>query len=227
MGFKMIIKCLSGDILVETQHKGARQTLEWCAENDVDLSGADLRKAKLSHAALDGLRARNACFWGADLTGSDVGFSDLSGADLRCAALKDTCFAQSILCGADLQGAYFSATILEGASLDGAIVSCPSFWDCDLRSAHSIEGLVYNHLGEHVLPISSHPIVVRGFCRRLVLLGGNGLWGNDLHSAGDWPPDAQQALFAARTALEKTARGDILQSAKKPIRKIPYATGVS
>lgn len=217
----MIVKSVTGKILVETGHKSMRQTLEWCAREGVDLSGADLRKAKLSHASLDGLMVRDACLWGVDLTSSDIGFSDIREADLRCAMLKDTCLAESDLTGADLRGAYFSSTILDDARFDRALVSCPSFWDCDLQNMRSMEALVYSHLGEESLTPSAFPVVVKGLSRRLVLLGSHGIWGNELYKAGDWPLEAQRALFKAKALIEKTMSGCHSQSAKKPMRKIP------
>ena len=217
---KMIIKSVSGKIITSTEHKTMRQTLEWCALEGVDLSGADLRKARLSHASLDGLRARGACFWGADFTASDIGFADLREADMRCAILKDACLAETDLSGADLQGAYFSGTIVEDTHFENAALSCPSFWDCDLQSAAGIKGLVYNHLGETKITLSSLPLVLKGFPKRLVLADRHCIWGNDLFDAGALPLDAQRALFEAKTALERTMRGDCSHSAKKPIRKI-------
>ncbi len=222
----MIIKSVKGKTLVKTDHKTIRQTLEWCAQEGVDLTRADLRKAKLSHASLDGLQARGACLWGADLTNADIGFSDLRQADLRCGMFKDTCFAESDLSQADLQGGYFSGTIVDGTRLDRAIVSCPSFWDCDLQNCCSIEGLVYNHLGERPLTLSSYPLVIKGFPKRLVLIGGYGLWGNDLYCAGDWPVDAERFLFSAKITLERTMFGSPSHSAKKAMRKIQGAGGI-
>ena len=223
-GDKMIIKSISGKTIIKTDDRTVRQTLEWCAQEGIDLSGADLRKARLSHASLDGMMAQGACLWGADLTGSDIAFADLQDADLRCTTLKDTCLVESDLSRADLQGAYFCGTMVEDAWLDGAVLSCPSFWDCDLHNVGSMRGLVYNHLGETKLILSSLPFVLKGFYKQLVLLDGHCLWGADLYEAGALPLDAHRSLFEAKVALEKTMRGDHSQPAKKPDRKIHSIT---
>ncbi len=215
----MLIKSLSGKIIVETSHRTIRGALEYCAEYGIDLAFADLRKARLCHASLDGVRAAGASFWGADFTGADMGFADLRNTDLRCVSLKDTCLAESDLGGANLQGAYFSGTLVEGARLDGAFVSCPSFWDCDLEAA-SIAGLAYNHLGEMEISLSAPPLVIRGLQKRLVLAPGFCLWGNELCVADVMPLEAAKALFAAKTIIEKSMRHASLQPAKNPIPKI-------
>jgi uncharacterized protein YjbI with pentapeptide repeats len=168
---------------------------------------------------LDGLRAQKACLWGVDLTGSDIGFADLKDTDLRCSILKDACLAESDLSFGNLQGAYFSGTIIESTRLDGALLSCPSFWDCDLQSAASIKEVIYNHRGETRITISSLPIVLKAFSKRMILLNGFCLWGQDLFKAGDLPLEAQQVLFQAKVSLEKMMSGD-LQSATIPIPKI-------
>lgn len=222
----MIIKSVSGRSIVDTQHKTMRQTLEWCADKGLDLSGADLRQARLSFAALDGLIAQGACFWGADFTGADIGFADFSHADMRCVNLKDTCLAESDLSHANLQGAYFSSTILENACLENAILSCPSFWDCDLQGIAGFSGVIFNHFGETALTLSSLPLVVKGFYKRLVLMNNHCLWGNDLYESGNLPLDAQRALFDAKICLERVMRGNYSRTATKPIQKIHSARGV-
>lgn len=176
----MIIRSINGDNIIETGHKTMRAALEYCALEGIDLSGADLRKARCTRASLDGLIARDACLWGADFTAADIGLADLRGADLRRANFKDACLAESDLSEADLQGAYFAGTIIDGAKLDGTILSCPSFWSCDLQSAGSYDGLVYNHLGERHIVIDRGPLVIQGMGKRLVLSQDFCLWGNDL-----------------------------------------------
>lgn len=220
----MIIRDTEGRPLVKTDHKTIRQTLEWCVAEGVYLPGADLRKAKLSQACLDGLQARGCSLWGADLSGADIGYSDLRHADLRCAMFKDTCLVQSDLSAADLRGAYFSCTLLDEARLDGATVSCPSFWDCDLQNLRSMMGLVYSHLGEDSVTLSTFPVVIKGFSKRLVMFETHGLWGNDLCAAGEWPQEAERALFSAKTIAERVMRRNILHAANKPILKIPPRT---
>lgn len=215
----MIIKTISNATIIETSHRTMRGTLEYCAAHGINLARADLRKARLCHASLDGLEARGASFWGADFTGTDMGFADLRGADLRRASFKDACLAETDLSGADLQGAYFAGTILEGASLAGAAVSCPTIWDCDLEAASSIKGLVYNHLGETAIALTAPPLIVRGLRKRLVLAGGFCFWGGDAYPVAGIPDDVTRALFTAKTAIERSMRAVPLQPAKDLSRR--------
>lgn len=174
----MIIKSIKGKTLYKSSRKSLRSALEDCARKGIDISGANLRRAALSGARLDGLKAQGACFWGADLAGADLAASDLSGADLRAANLKDCCLSGSHMNGADLSGAYFSQTLFAGAVLEKAIITCPSFWNCDLHLAKSLKGLRYCHLGESEVILKTSPLVVRDATRRIVAGQDFCLWGN-------------------------------------------------
>lgn len=174
----MIIKSIKGETLYKSSRKSLRAALEYCARKGIDISGANLRRAALSGARLDGLKAQGACFWGADLSGADLAASDLSAADLRAANLKDCVLSDSHMNGADLSGAYFSQTHFDGAVLEKAIVTCPSFWNCDLHLAKSLKGLRYCHLGESEVILKTSPLVVRDATRRIVAGNDFCLWGN-------------------------------------------------
>ncbi len=70
-----------------------------------DLSGVDLRAARLAGAVLRGFRLRGACLEGAILSGADLRLTDLSEADLRGANLSGAMLARADLSFADLRGA--------------------------------------------------------------------------------------------------------------------------
>lgn len=212
---RMIIKSLSGKTIIETQDKTLKRTLEYCALKGVDLSGADLRKARLSLANLDGLKAQSASFWGADFTGTDMGFADLQGCDLRCTELKDTCLAHTDLSGADLRGAYFSGTIIEECILNRAIISCPSFWSCDVQNAASLKGLSFIHLGERVIRIEQAPVLIKGFTHDIVLHKEWCMWGKDLYPNDFLPREMQNALLKLKADIERV----VSRNAKPPIPK--------
>jgi hypothetical protein len=108
----------------------------------VDLTGAHIPGASLSHAKLTGAKLRGADLRGAklshaDLSGAELVEADLSGADLTGADLSNTILLQTNLSNAwlinaDLSGALLSfggadaklsASLLEGADLSGAAVS--------------------------------------------------------------------------------------------------------
>lgn len=217
---KMFIKSLSGNVLFESDHKTVRGALEYCAGRGVDLTGADLRRAKLSHVNLDGLKATKAQFWGADFTGTDLGYADLRRADLRNANFTGTCLAETDISRADLRGAYFNRTILENTRLDHILVSCPSFWDCDLQSAASFKGLIFSHKGEYDALLDTVPFVIRGLKQRLVMAGEFCFWGNRLYPSGLLPHEGKKQLFLLKTTIDRMLKGYVSPNATKPIPKI-------
>lgn len=217
----MIIKSINGKILCETRYKTPRGALEYCAEEGINLSFADLRGMKLSRASIDGVILRGACLWGVCLEGADIGYADLSGADLRNASLKDTCLSGSDLRGADLRGAYCSGTLFEDAGIDGMIASCPSLWQCDLALAAPFRVFTYLHKGEETLSVQAVPLVIDGAGGRLVVIGENVLCGHTLRVLSDLPLALQKAVFALRAAQQQEKTAFIrFENAKMPIPKI-------
>ena len=87
-----------------------------------DLSGANIKIRRLSHADLSGALMRGVMLAGADLSGADLSGADLSGADLMEADLSGADLSGADLTGANLMGADLSGADLTGAVLDGAIL---------------------------------------------------------------------------------------------------------
>lgn len=199
---RMIIQSLSGKKLFETRHKRMRDTLEEAVAKGVDLSFADLRGHKFGNTSLDGIMAPGASFWGADLSGSDIGYATLHGADFRGTDLSDTCFAHSNLTGANMMGAYFERSILEDAIMDRVRVSCPSFWSNDLQSVRSMIGLVYAHKGEEEFPVEESPIIIRGLGYPLILQENLCLWGEKIHCGGIVPKELNEVMMKIVGTIE-------------------------
>lgn len=217
----MIIKSISGKTIYNSSSRTIRGALEEGVAKGVDFSFADLRKAQLRDACLDGIVAAGASFWAADLSGADIGLGDLRKADLRCALLKDACLAESDLSGADMSGAYFSGTIVEGAVLDRVRTSCPSLWDTDLASVQSMRGMVYSHKGECDLIVSPKAKIIRASGERAVLHGGWCLWRGGLYGAGG--AHIPQSLAKSLLSLQMEIGGFLAAShshdANEPILK--------
>lgn len=210
----MIIHSLNGKILCDTPHRTLRGTIEYCAEKNVSLEGANLRRAQLAQANLDGLIAPEACFWGAVLDGADIGYADLSGADLRAASLKDACLCGSDLRRADLRGAYFSGTLLEDMMMEGIVASCPSLFSCDLRPAILGKGFTYLHRGEAEITIRDCPIVIDGPDGRVVIAGDKMLEGTGLYTLCDLSENMKKALCALRAAIRRNDPRTLLKTRK-------------
>ncbi len=191
----MIIYSIKGKKIYDSKAKTIRGAIEEAVANNIDLTGADLRKANLKNASLDGLKAPKSCFWGANLACADMAGADLDGSDLRNTALGGACLAHTSLQKTDLQGAYFSHTILENANLGGAKISCISFFDCDLRSVGNLRDATFVHWGEEEIELESPPIVIKGLPQNIILAGHACIRGAEILDWGDMD-DEQQAAFA-------------------------------
>jgi uncharacterized protein YjbI with pentapeptide repeats len=125
----------SGEVLFAHKREGntMRITLEMAVKASVDLYGADLSGANLTHANLSGAdltRANltGANLYGANLTGANLYGANLSGANLTHANLSGANLTHANLTGANLYGANLSdanlyGTYLYGADLYGANLS--------------------------------------------------------------------------------------------------------
>ena len=92
--------------------------------------GADLARADLARAKLEGANLRDAKLEGANLSDANLTNASLAGADLRRAKLNN-----AYLTGANLEGANLTRAKLIGANLEGA-----NLWDADLTGTILPEG---------------------------------------------------------------------------------------
>lgn len=96
---------------VKILKKGVEAWNQWRGENhevEVDLFGADLRRAALRWAKLSG----------ADLSEADLGETNLVGANLRGANLMEADLGEANLVGADLSGAMVTREQVSYAIID-------------------------------------------------------------------------------------------------------------
>lgn len=194
-----------------------RAALEEGVAKGVDFSFADLRKARLTRASLDGMVAVGATFWGADLDNADIGLADLRKTDLRCTSLKDTCLAETDLSGADMRGAYFSDTILEQAVLDRCRISCPSFWNVDIGCVKSLKAACFINRGEEEIEIHRGRWSLEQEGRHVVLNGKALLWHGRIYRDGV-PDTLRPAIETLHQTLGKFLKHDF-HNAKTPIPK--------
>jgi hypothetical protein len=136
---------------VEIVKQGAEAISQWREGHpgeQLDLSGATLRRASLEHADL-----REANLRGADLEWADCRWSDFVGADLSGATLKRADLFKADLQKADLRGADLSGTNLEDAVLQDAVVAETIFshtrmLNTDLSNALGLERTVHPTISE-------------------------------------------------------------------------------
>ncbi|MBD2119042.1 MULTISPECIES: pentapeptide repeat-containing protein [Microcystis] len=105
-------------------------TIDKTTLQQVDLSGAILRRVDLRRADLSG-----AILSGADLSGAILSEADLSGANLRKAILRKAILRRAILSEADLSGADLRMAYLRGADLSWADLSEADLSEADLSDA--------------------------------------------------------------------------------------------
>lgn len=212
----MIIYSLNGKKIYDSQCKTIRGALEEAVANNIDLTGADFRKANLKGASLDGLKAPKSCFWSANLSCADIAGANLTGSDLRNAALDGACFSHTKLKKADLQGAYFSHTILEDTDMGGARISCISFFDCDLRSIQNLADATFVHWGEDEITLDKTPIVIKRLPQNIILTGDVCIRGTEILDWSDLNDDQQAAYSLLKTTMDILHRTGFGEMQKNP-----------
>lgn len=114
-----------------------------------DLSGVDLRFAKMCGVNLENANLEGTNLMSADLRDSDLSGINLKGADLSGAKLSGADLSFSDLSGADLSGAELSGADLKGANLKGANLDYSAFplWcggvDVNIDERQAIQLLYY------------------------------------------------------------------------------------
>ncbi|MFM2028749.1 MAG: hypothetical protein RLZZ339_3466 [Cyanobacteriota bacterium] len=114
-------------------------TIDKTTLQQVDLSGAILRRVDLRRADLSGAILSGADLSGAILSEADLSGANLSGAILRKAILRKAILRRAILSEADLSGADLRMAYLRGADLSWADLSEADLSDADLSDAILIE----------------------------------------------------------------------------------------
>ena len=114
----------------------ARVCLSCLNLKGANLTGANLRDAKLMGAELTGANLRDANLTDTNLTGANLTDANLSAADLMGANLTDADLRGADLTSADLRGANLRDAKLMGAELTGANLSDANLTDTNLTGAN-------------------------------------------------------------------------------------------
>lgn len=121
--------------------QGADAIAAWREANpdvQLDLRGANLRRARLEHGNLNGVDLRRVNLEWADLRWADLIKANLSGADLRRADLHKADLQEASLWGADLQLANLEDANLNEADLTGATFGHTRLLNTDLRRVYGV-----------------------------------------------------------------------------------------
>lgn len=156
--------------MFEGRFTTVRRAVEAAVNDNVDLSGINLRGAMLRHACLDGVRMRAACLWGAQLSYAQLSGGDFTGCDMRAAQVKEACLAESVFTACDLRGSYMAGAVVRDGRFDHCQFSCPSIFMVPWEEARCLTGAVYWHRGEIECPLSRVPLVISGLPQRVVMM---------------------------------------------------------
>jgi hypothetical protein len=151
----------------------------------VNLTGADLSRARLAEANLFGADLSGARFRFTDLVDADLSGSDLTRARLFYANITDADLHGALLTGAELAGAHLVGAILAGADLTGA-----SLYGANLERA-VLHGA--NLTGANLTDVTVTDAQLDG-----AQLDG-ALWPSDTAVPEGWRRDASGRLERART----------------------------
>jgi hypothetical protein len=141
---------------VNILRQGQHAWREWRQKHsDVtpDLSGADLREARLNSFDLSNSNLHNAnLFW------AYLHFADCKGADLSRANLQGTNLYKTILEGANLEGANLTYAVMSKTNLKRAkLINCKihgiAAWELELEDAEQ-KGLIITPQGEPVITVT-------------------------------------------------------------------------
>ncbi len=156
-------------LLYEGNFDTFRACTEQAVRENIDLAGANLRNQNLANACLDDGLFSRADFTGANLSGANLSEASLRGACLAGCDLYNTCLAYTDLRECDFQNASFGATDISGAALGGAHFSTLSCFSLDFASADEMENCRFTGETGESFALSSPPIVIRGFGRKLIV----------------------------------------------------------
>ncbi|WP_413742479.1 pentapeptide repeat-containing protein [Sodalis sp. RH15] len=117
-------------LLIRQRHDLAFSAITLTDQGNIDLRGANLRRADLSELDLRGADLSGADLREADLSKSDLGEASLKNAILLKTDLTDVQLAGTYLCNADLNGAKLNGANLSNLSRQGPLLYFPP-WDAD------------------------------------------------------------------------------------------------
>jgi uncharacterized protein YjbI with pentapeptide repeats len=172
-----IAPAMANDEHVALLKQGVNDWNAWRQENEsieIDLRGADLRRAHFVEAHLDGADLRKANLVGtklilayfteadlsaanlsaADLMGTDLSAANLSAADLTGATLREATLSGATLAGVNFTGAQLIETNLANANLTGCQIYGVSAWNINLEGAQQ-KDLILTREDEPVITVDN------------------------------------------------------------------------
>ncbi|NBX66581.1 MAG: pentapeptide repeat-containing protein [Proteobacteria bacterium] len=181
-------------VIFSGSFKSMRHAVETAVSQKISLSCADLRRARLDNATLDGGDFTNASLENASLTGANLSEADLSHANLRSTDLTTTCLCESRLIDTDFTNASFAATLISGAVIDNCIFSCTSAFSLPFIEARTGRNIF--ELDSKVALFSGPPVVLMGLPKRIAILDTTVVIGDRMYPRSEMPANFMAELRA-------------------------------
>lgn len=179
-------------VIFNGNFKTLREAVEAAVSQNISLAYADLRRARLDNANLDGGDFRFAVLDGATLIGANMSETDITGASLRGTDLTGVCLCESRIVDADFTGAVFGGTLLAGAAMDNCIFTCASALALPFIEARLGRNIL--EIGGKVATFAGAPIVITGLPKRIALLDTVVVIGDTAYPRKDLPTDLMAHL---------------------------------
>ena len=172
-------------VIFSGSFRSMREALEAAVSQNISLAYADLRRARLDNANLDGGDFRHATLEGATLAGANLSEADFSHTNLRGADLTTTCLCESRLVDTDFTNASFAATLITGAVIDNCIFTCASALGLPFAEARAGRNIF--ELDGKVALFSGPPLVLTGLPKRVAILDTMVMIGDRFYPRADMP----------------------------------------
>lgn len=179
-------------VIYQGAFRTMRQAVEAAIHDNVSLSYANLRGARLGNAALDGGDFRYSILENANMIGANLSEADFTGANMRGADLSLACLCESRMVDTDFTNTFFGVNLLTGAVIDNCVFTCPSALTLPFIEALAGRN-IFSHEGK-VVTFTGAPVLISGLPKRVALFDTYILIGNTLYARQRTPVDIKTEL---------------------------------
>ncbi len=148
--------------LFEGRFKSLRHAVEAAVEDKISLAFADLRRANLVNAEIDGAILDSAQLENANLLGANISEASLHRTNFKNAHMHSTVLCESIVDAANFEGALFGGTDIAGSRIKRCLFDTLSAFSLNFRDADdvSLNGFMAAH--EQLCEFSRPPLILNG-----------------------------------------------------------------
>lgn len=152
----------TGQILFEGPFKSLRHAVEAAIADNVSLAFADLRRANLAHAEMDGAILDSAQLQDAHLLGANISEASLRRTSFKNAQMHSAVLCESIIDAASFEGTLFGATDIAGAKIKRCLFDSLSAFSLNFRDAAEVSLNGFMAAQEQLCEFSRPPLALHG-----------------------------------------------------------------